>query len=549
MAKGSTPVSTSTRSSASPNGSPASSDASSRAASTAQALRARVSPLWALVGSAVFLLVRLAPDIHGKPLFEDEAVAGLIGARPPWEILVTTLWDRGGAPLHFLLVHVAFLFDSSAEALRWLSVVFALATVGVCYDLGRRLEGPTAGLTAAIVAACSGMLAVYGSFGRMYALLAFAAALAADLFVRALDRRTTGAAAAAAGAAWLLPAVHPFGGIVVAVEAVVALVLWRGRPLRPAIPVFLIGLGLIPFLVADLRLANRFEVSSSSTNRLATRHEAWNQLTDALRGFAGGSGWTFLVFVGLGIAGAILLARRHGAFVAWGLVAFALPPLLATLVHTGRAPDLSPRHLIFALPFWAAFIGAVVARAPLPALAVGAAAVLAAISPQGIRDPRSITYTANLGTEEALGAPAAFLHRHVKHGDVLYPYSSVFLAALPETGDAVALPRGQSQSLLAAVDRLDYPVRELYVAIPKGEARFDHFGVVGEQVYPSWFLVRRIGPYENKVALLKDVYRSLAPAQAALDPASAPALAGWFDLNMDVICKSLRELGSECASE
>jgi hypothetical protein len=37
----------------------------------------------------------------------------LIGARPLWEIVVTTLWERGGAPLHFLLVHAGFTFDSS----------------------------------------------------------------------------------------------------------------------------------------------------------------------------------------------------------------------------------------------------------------------------------------------------------------------------------------------------------------------------------------------------------------------------------------------------
>src|SRR5207302_3903292 len=41
--------------------------------------------------------------------------------------------------------------------------------------------------------------AVYASFGRMYTLLAFAGALAADTFVRALDLRTGGAAAVAAG--------------------------------------------------------------------------------------------------------------------------------------------------------------------------------------------------------------------------------------------------------------------------------------------------------------------------------------------------------------
>jgi mannosyltransferase len=553
MARASRRASTWTRWSAWLSGSQPSSDGSFPAASTEPAFRAPVSrwAILAVVGAAAFLLARLAPDVRGKPLFEDEAVAGLIGARPPWEILVTTLWDRGGAPLHFLLVHLAFVFDSSPEALRWLSVVFALATVGVCYDLGRRLDGQVAGLTAAIVAACSGMLAIYGSFGRMYAVLAFAAAVAADLFVRAVDLRTAEAAAIAAAGAWLLPAVHPYGGIVVAVEAVVALALWRGRPLRPAIPVFLIGAAMIPFAVADLRLANRFEVSSESTGRLASRDEARNQLTDALRGFAGGSGWTFVIFLGLGIAGAVLLSRRQGAFVAWGLAAFLLPPLLATLVHTGRAPDLSPRHLIFALPFWAAFIGTAVAKLPLRAVAVIAVAVLAVISPQGIRDPRSITYTANLGTEEALAEPSAWLRAHVTSADLLYPYASVFLAALPQAGEAVALPRAQKSTLLDTLDRLDYPRARIFVAVPTGTTEVDLAPLAGHNAhpFPRWLLLEVRGELNEPADVLRGIAEALTAARAALQPPVPSALEGWFDLNLAVLCESLTSLGSECVSE
>jgi hypothetical protein len=429
--------------------------------------------------------------------------------------------------------------------------VFALATVGVCYDLGRRLDGQVAGLTAAIVAACSGMLAIYGSFGRMYAVLAFAAAVAADLFVRAVDLRTAEAAAIAAAGAWLLPAVHPYGGIVVAVEAVVALALWRGRPLRPAIPVFLIGAAMIPFAVADLRLANRFEVSSESTGRLASRDEARNQLTDALRGFAGGSGWTFVIFLGLGIAGAVLLSRRQGAFVAWGLAAFLLPPLLATLVHTGRAPDLSPRHLIFALPFWAAFIGTAVAKLPLRAVAVIAVAVLAVISPQGIRDPRSITYTANLGTEEALAEPSAWLRAHVTSADLLYPYASVFLAALPQAGEAVALPRAQKSTLLDTLDRLDYPRARIFVAVPTGTTEVDLAPLAGHNAhpFPRWLLLEVRGELNEPADVLRGIAEALTAARAALQPPVPSALEGWFDLNLAVLCESLTSLGSECVSE
>jgi Dolichyl-phosphate-mannose-protein mannosyltransferase len=525
----------------------------SQAASIARALRSRTNARWAFlgaVGAGAFLLTRLAPDIHGKPLFEDEAVAGLIGARPPWEILVTTLWDRGGAPLHFLLVHIAFAFDSSPEALRWLSVVFALGTVAVCYDLGRRLDGHVAGATASIMAAYSGMLAVYGSFGRMYALFAFAAALAADLFVRAVDLRTSEAALWAAGAAWLLPAVHPYGGIVVAVEAVVALVLWRGNPLRPAVPVLLVGLAFVPFLVADLRLANRFEVSSGSTHRLATRDEAWNQFADALRGFAGGSGWTFVLFFALGAVGAAVLARRRASFVAWGLVALVLPPLLSTLVHTGRAPDLSPRHLIFALPFWAAFIGVAVARIPFSALAVVAVAVIAAVSPQGIHDPRSITYTANLGTEEALAAPSQWLRARITNVDLLYPYSSVFLAALPEAGNATSLPRGQASTLVDTLKRVDYPVARIFVAVPTGTTQVDPFklGALRTTGFDRWWIVEQRGEFNDPDSVMRAIADALQMFQVALRPPVPDALAGWFDLNTSVLCKALSTKSAGCVT-
>src|SRR5258706_1725548 len=139
------------------------------------------------LAAGVLLLARVAGDVSGKPLFEDEAIAGQIAARPLREILGTVVWDRGGAPLHFLIVHLAFVAHESPAVLRWLSVGCALATVAVGYDLGRRLAGRVAGASAAFVIAGSSLLQVYASFGRMYALLALAGALAADSFVRAVE--------------------------------------------------------------------------------------------------------------------------------------------------------------------------------------------------------------------------------------------------------------------------------------------------------------------------------------------------------------------------
>ena len=145
-------------------------------------------PALALVGLTALLCARLLPDVAGKPLHEDEAVAGLISARPLGDVLHTVILDRGGAPLHFLLAHFALAIDTTPKTLRWVSVVFALATVPLCYDLARRIAGRSAGLIAAALAVTSQLLLIYGTFGRMYSLFAFASALAADLFVRALEQ-------------------------------------------------------------------------------------------------------------------------------------------------------------------------------------------------------------------------------------------------------------------------------------------------------------------------------------------------------------------------
>jgi hypothetical protein len=132
---------------------------------------------------------------------------------------------------------------------------------------------------------------------------------------------------------------------------------------------------------------------------------------------------------------------------------------------------------------------------------------------------------------------------------VLYPYSSVFLAALPEAGKARGLPRGQAQSLVAAVDRLDYPVRQVFVAIPSGNARFGNFHVVGQVPFASWIIVRRLGPFLDSVALLQEVDGALQPARRALLPPQPAPLEGWFELNSTVLCEALATLGSECVSE
>ena len=456
------------------------------------------------------LLVRLVPDVSGKPLFDDEVVAGLTAVHPLGELLDIVLFDRGGAPLHFLFAHFALAISPSPEALRWLSVLLAVATVLVCYDLGRRLGGRTAGSVAAIVAGTSSMLAVYGTVGRMYALFALASAIAVDLFARALDERTPSAVYVAAVAAWLLPAVHPYGLVIAGIEAAIGLWLWRGRPFKPAIPVLVLVVALAPFVVADLRLGERFGVGASAGGSVAPPDFAARQLGDALEAFAGGEGVLALVFFGLALVGLFVVFQKRPAFAVFTLLALAAVPILMVLA---RSDDdltirLSPRHLMFGLPIWAALVGVGVARLVqnLPRLAVVAAVVAvglaAAFAPSGIADPR----TDPDQTEAVLAAPAEWVRDRFEPDDVLLFYSPVFFEALDETEHGIAIPR--SGKPLKMVQRADFPVPGLMVALPLKGTEIDAAAIEADVpgaevgVFPGWVVVSVPGPYADESEVL-----------------------------------------------
>jgi len=509
----------------------------------------------AFAASLAVLLGRLIPDVSSKPLFDDEVVAGLTAIHPFRELLPIVLFDRGGAPLHFVLAHVALAADPSFQALRWLSVVFAVATLPLCYDLGRRLGGRLAGSIAMLVAATSSMLAVYGTVGRMYALFAFASALAVDLFVRALEKRTVGSAYAAAAAALLLPAVHPYGIVVVGIEAVVALVVWRGKPLKPALPMLVFAAALTPFVIADLRLGERFGVGASAQDTVAPPDFAAKQLGEALAAFAGGAGVLALAFFALALTGLYVVFKRLPAFGVFALLALAAIPILMVVTKAQQelVHQLSPRHLMFGLPVWAALVGVGVARlvrdlprvaAPLAVLAVALAAFFA---PAGITDPRSDPAE----TGDALAAPASWVGERTEDGTALLFYSPVYLAGLSDAERGIAIPR--SGKPLAMAKRADYPVPSLVGTLRLDGTQVDQAALMDALgpgsdvgVFPNWLVFSVRGPYGSPLALLTASRDALA---AARDSTSARTLAFRKDLRggLVTVCNALADLGEPCA--
>lgn len=500
--------------------------------------RARVlatAPFAALAtaGAVVFLAARLVHDVGTKPYFEDEAVAAQIATRPWIELLHTVVWTRGGSPLHFAVAHVVLDVDPTAAALRWLSIVCALATVVCAYALGRQLAGGAAGAAAAWVVAASSLLRVYGTFGRMYSLLALLGGLNLLLFLRALERPTRRRVTLAAASAWLLAATHPFALVPVVVEGAIALWLWRGRGWRRATPALVAAAATLPLIAGELRLAGRFDLSTSSGTAIGSGGDASAQLRGAFEGFAGGRGVTLLILTALGVVGTVTVLRRRPFLVLAGASALFVPPALSLVAHVDNtgAAFITPRHLMAPLALWAALIGAGAVRmvrswrhAPeLSAAAVVAVAVLATSAPATARDPRTyFSYWAAIGQVQQTQTVGSWLATRIEPRAFLFPYAVPYLRALPQARHARGLPRAEASTLLAAIgDGRGSP--ELWVTAPIGPGDRFRVGALATlrrsyqvAVFARWLVLRVRGPFESTNGAVAALDRAVDLAAASL---------------------------------
>jgi 4-amino-4-deoxy-L-arabinose transferase-like glycosyltransferase len=154
-----------------------------------------LSHRWAIWGIlALAAAVRLV-NLGGRRLWYDEAFAVLYAEKPLDTMLYGTLTRVDGVaadvhPLFYYSVLHTWMkaFGQSPAAVRALSVLLGVATVGLVYLFGRELFGRRTGLVVALVTALAPFAVYYSQETRMYALLGCAAVAAAFFFVRAWAR-------------------------------------------------------------------------------------------------------------------------------------------------------------------------------------------------------------------------------------------------------------------------------------------------------------------------------------------------------------------------
>ena len=511
----------------------------------------------ALAAAVVVLVARLAPDLGPKPLYLDEAVSGLTAVRPFGEMVQIVIVERGGPPVHYLIAHVATALHPSATALRVVSFLAAIASVVVIYDLGRRLSGPFAGGTAALLAALSTFMGIHGTFGRPYAVFVLTSALALDLFVRALERRTIGATAWAALAAVLAASTHPYGFYVLVAEASAGLVAWRFRPARGvAIPAGAAIL-LIPVILSLRRLSERFDIGEGS-EAIAKPRVAARQLLYALEGSAAGRPM-FAVVALLVLGGLVVLARDRPLVAGVSLALFVAPPALYILVPSGSdgLSAINPRHLLFLLPVWvvlagigADWAGERLSKGARPLLLVALSAAAAFSQFEGIDDPRTkVPELAANGSPSAVRGVARFLEHEVHEGDVLYTHSPSYLAALSASARGTVVDAQPGDVLKVGLERVSFPASGVIFSAPRGSARLDRarltesVGAGNAHVLGRWVVVRMRGPFADEAAALNALVRAVGGLDRAL-LGETTRLAEFLERKRRGLCDRLVQLAA-----
>lgn len=452
---------------------------------------------------AAFLLARLT----AWPPHEDETLALFVGSRPLGELLDIVLEERGGAPLHFLLAAAASHSGGGLTALRLVSAVFAVASIPLIAALARRLTDRTTALAATVVASASWIVLFHGIYGRMYSLFLFTSALSFLALLWALERNGAWRFALWGLAALACVASHPYGALVLASQGLYVLAV-RQR-LKAALVAFTsVGVIGTPFWLADLRLANRFDVGVGGGNggKLGSPLPVLEYLTEVAGDFT--SGWWLLraPIIVLAIAGFVALWRRRRASAVLVACVAGTPALAMLLARLGSSASPESRHLIFVLPFFATALAAAVVAATRrwgPSVAIFGLLSLVVAEVGWAYEKTPQLFTGDPPARVAArDAAAAWLAATARPDDIYLGYEPVYLEAR-EHNDAVArivIPRADAKLAAARLQALPRP-------LGRGVWIFDAYDTNNcpcarrlriETRYPNpstKFEVRAFGPY------------------------------------------------------
>jgi hypothetical protein len=402
-------------------------------------------------GVAAFLLARLT----AWPPHEDETLALFVGRDSLPGMLDTVLGQRGGAPLHFLFAWGVAHLGGGLTALRLLSAAFAVASLPVVALLAARIAGRSAALAATALVSASWMLLFHGVYGRMYSLFLLTSALSYLAFVVALERGDR-----RHWALWVLAilatvATHPYGALVLASQTLYVLARARTREALNAVAA--VAVAGIPFWYTDLVLAGRFDVGvGTGGTRLVGPLGVAEYLVDVAGDFTAGYTALIIPVLALAAVGAQRVWRRNREAALLMAFVVLVPALALLLAQFGDSTSPESRHLVFALPFFAALVGAglvALARNRVAIVAVSLVALVAAEVAWGWQKTPPLYEGEPAARVEARKDASAWLASGARPDDVLFGYEALYLGAWErnERFSRTTVPRADAKLALEAL--------------------------------------------------------------------------------------------------
>jgi hypothetical protein len=413
----------------------------------------------------VFLLVQLS----GWPPHEDETLPLFVGRQPLGDLFDIVLGKRGGAPVHFVLAWIVAHLGGGLYAMRFLSALFAVASLPAIAALGNRLAGRGPALAATALAGASWLLLFHGIYARMYSLFLLLSTLSYIALLRALDRGGARAWTLWAVTVLLCIGTHPYGALVLGSQGLYVL-LTRGR-LRQAVPAFAAVLVLaIPFWRSSIVLADRFNVGvgGGGGGTLRTPGEVfrylWRVAGDSSAGYTG-------VLVPVLLLAALGLLRLWHERPKSGLLVTSVvltPTLFFLAGRFGGNSAPESRHLIFVLPFFVLAVGVGIVTASGTAGPRGAwlaAIVVVALLPVevswGWHKTPALFKRENSVRVTARNRAASWLADTSRPDDVLFAYEPLYLAAWERGGSTVSrlvVPRADPKLALETLREARKPL-------------------------------------------------------------------------------------------
>jgi mannosyltransferase len=319
--------------------------------------------------ATVLSLVGLA---ERPPGYDERVTARLVTAEA--EVFAERiLGDQLFGALYYLLARGWSTFGSDPFTLRVLSVLFAVATVPLCYLVARRLFGRWVAAVTATLLAMHPLFIRYAQEARPYALVLFLVTLATYLLLRALDHPSHGRWLAYGLVAAVAIYAHLFAALVVTAH-LLTLIVRRPLPRRGVAIIVAVAVAVAPFAIpVAFEGPERSFIPATSLPWIRT-------VGDQL---AGGFGMWPPVYalVAAALCGVAVLAWRPRTPALVCLAWLAVPVVLVVGVSLVK-PMLLARYLIVVLPALVMLVAAGIAmirpreaRYPVVLVLVGLAAV------------------------------------------------------------------------------------------------------------------------------------------------------------------------------